>query len=186
VTPAAAPAPREIPGGGSQRAQGARTYRRSAADWLLLLQAVRVVALERWLVARGRHGSRLRRAMMAETLPPVVDGQRAARLAWAVQRAAALRPIGAACLARSLALWSLMTGSGLSARVRVGVRVCDGRVQAHAWVESGGVVVGDRQDVASLYAPLEGEDDLPPDAWPAGGSAERERSTSASRQDRAS
>jgi len=134
--------------------------------------------------------------MMAEAFPLVVDRQRAARLAWAVQRAAVLRPIGAACLARALALWGLMTRTGLSARVRVGVRVCDGRVQAHAWVESGGVVVGDRQDVASLFAPLEGEDDLPPDAWPpdawpadawpVDGSAEPARGASVSRQGRAS
>lgn len=78
-----------------------------------------------------------------------------------VELAARLSVPKAMCLPRSLVLASMMLDAGYPADVRIGVRRHDGALQAHAWVESDGTVVGDRLDVASVYRPLGAWADLP-------------------------
>jgi Transglutaminase-like superfamily len=47
------------------------------------------------------------------------------------------------CLEQSLALWWLLQRRGIAAELRIGARKEDGRFEAHAWVEIGGVAVNE-------------------------------------------
>ena len=78
----------------------------------------------------------------------------ARRLALAVTRAAdhgIFRPL---CLVRALALSRMLRSRGIrGSRIRVGVRMAT-RFAAHAWVEWGGLVLGDTESHTSRYAQL--------------------------------
>jgi hypothetical protein len=68
----------------------------------------------------------------------------AARLALAVERAAAHGLIRPTCLERATALERLLQRRGIAAgRIRVGVRLQGEELLAHAWVELGGTVLAD-------------------------------------------
>jgi hypothetical protein len=66
----------------------------------------------------------------------------------------------ATCLRRSLLLWGYLRGEGIDGRVCFGVRMLNGTLEAHAWVEYQGVVVNDSERVREAYQLL--EDALPP------------------------
>ncbi|MBA3257951.1 MAG: lasso peptide biosynthesis B2 protein [Gemmatimonadales bacterium] len=69
----------------------------------------------------------------------------AVRLGRAVHRAAAYGLFRPKCLARALALKTMLEERGVrGARLCVGVRPEGGRLLAHAWVEYGTVVLADR------------------------------------------
>lgn len=77
------------------------------------------------------------------------------RLAQAVERVAQYGLYEPTCLVRSLALQRLLAARGVQgSSVRVGVRVHDGRFVAHAWVEYGGQVLGDRDWRVKQFAEL--------------------------------
>lgn len=59
------------------------------------------------------------------------------------------------CLQRSLALARILRRE--HAYIRIGARLLDGQVQAHAWVEIGGSVVGEPSTVVRAFAALNGE-----------------------------
>jgi transglutaminase superfamily protein len=61
--------------------------------------------------------------------------------------------VATTCLHRSLALWWLLGRRGIDSRLQLGLRKHDGRFEAHAWVEYGGLIVNDGSG-ASGYAPL--------------------------------
>lgn len=78
----------------------------------------------------------------------------AQRWARALKRAERYGPWRGACLVRSLALHRLLVAHSVPGSVvRVGVRA-RGTFEAHAWVEVGGVVVGDRPAVQQQWTPL--------------------------------
>ena len=63
---------------------------------------------------------------------------------WAVTRAASYGVFRPQCLVRSLAIQRMLRRRGVSgSTIRIGVRLRDGEFNAHAWVEIGGVVIGD-------------------------------------------
>ena len=65
-------------------------------------------------------------------------------VAWAVTRAARYGLFRPRCLVRALAIQRMLRRHGIVAgQINIGVRTRDGAFQAHAWVEVGGVVVGD-------------------------------------------
>jgi hypothetical protein len=72
-----------------------------------------------------------------------------------VNIAAKRGPVKASCLTRSLVLAWLLTGRGVQAAIRIGVRFNGGALDAHAWVECDGVPVNDKADVADQFAPFE-------------------------------
>ena len=75
------------------------------------------------------------------------------RVARMVKRAAAFVP-HATCLVRVLTGAHLFAARGKQSQIVIGVRRRAGRLEAHAWLESGGrVVLGDVQDLPS-YQPL--------------------------------
>lgn len=67
------------------------------------------------------------------------------------------------CLERSLVLMRVIHQFGVEAQLRFGVRTRGGGLEFHAWVEADGDVVGDREDIDSLFTPFSG-DAIPPTA----------------------
>jgi hypothetical protein len=56
------------------------------------------------------------------------------------------------CLTRSLLLGWLLRRRGVESQLRIGVRLNQGALDAHAWVEWEGVPVNDRPDVGMQFA----------------------------------
>lgn len=95
-------------------------------------------------------------AAAGATLPPA-QAARAGRLAHAVERAARHGVTRPACLARSLALHWLLEAHGIrGSRIHVGVRWRERAFQAHAWVQLGTRVLGDRPAHVRRFAELAG------------------------------
>jgi hypothetical protein len=93
--------------------------------------------------------------MKPDTKGPRVEGASAEKVVWAVTASSRYVP-AATCLTQAFATQVLLSRRGLAARLRIGVvKGKDGRLQAHAWVESNGVVVigGSGPDV-ERYKPL--------------------------------
>jgi hypothetical protein len=90
------------------------------------------------------------------SIPLTAQHQRlAARLSDAVDRAARYGVWHPLCLTRALALSHMLKAHGISAhRIRIGVRSIDDQVTAHAWVELGGVALGDPTVNTAAYTPL--------------------------------
>lgn len=92
----------------------------------------------------------------ARTVPP--DDRTLARahgLALAVTRAASHGVFRPQCLVRAVALKHLLDARGLGGgRVQIGVRTRQGAFAAHAWVEYGGEVLGDRPEHVGTFAAL--------------------------------
>jgi hypothetical protein len=84
------------------------------------------------------------------------------QIRWAMHHAQRVIP-RATCLPQAIAAESLLTRGGLPAHLQIGVKkTSDGRLTAHAWVESDGrIVVGNLRDL-DAYTRLP---TLPP-AWP--------------------
>ena len=80
---------------------------------------------------------------------------RARRVARAVDRAAQYGLFTPTCLVRAIALEGLLTREGVAgAVVRIGARQRAVRPEMHAWIEVGGVVIGERPEVAGTFTPL--------------------------------
>ena len=58
------------------------------------------------------------------------------------------------CLTRSLYLWWLLRRKGVYCQLRIGVRLAEGSLLAHAWVERAGIPVNDRHDVGAAFDPF--------------------------------
>jgi hypothetical protein len=62
------------------------------------------------------------------------------RLIWSVDVASQFVP-GAKCLARAMAAQVLLAEYGRGAQLRIGVSKSESQLQAHAWLEDGGIVL---------------------------------------------
>lgn len=72
-------------------------------------------------------------------------------------------PCPVTCLTRSLLLDWTLRRRGVASQLRVGVRLSQGALDAHAWVEVAGVPVNDRSDVSEQFAAF--AEILPPAAF---------------------
>ena len=126
----------------------------SAADRSLLIRSVLLVGAARlalWALpfnaARRLMARRIRRSSVPYATPE--------RIGWAISVAKRFIPKGN-CLPQALAAESLLTRDGYPVELRIGVaKTNDGRLDAHAWVESGGrLVVGDLTQGLHTYTPL--------------------------------
>lgn len=118
----------------------------SAREWRDLLAA-------QWALWRAQRavGSRPTGTLLAQwstdaAAPPadVLQLPRAREIGHAVRRAALYGVTRPQCLARSLAIADLLEREGIrGAIVRIGVRPTDASLDAHAWVEFAGEIVGD-------------------------------------------
>ncbi len=59
------------------------------------------------------------------------------------------------CLTRSMLLCWLLRRRGIATQLRIGVKLDDGKLDAHAWVEHEGVPINDAEDVAQRFAPFD-------------------------------
>lgn len=84
---------------------------------------------------------------------PILDAR---RIVYCVDAAARYSPVIPTCLVRSLVLQALLRRGGIASDLRIGVRLDEGRLDAHAWIEAGGVPLNDAPDVAERYGPFAG------------------------------
>jgi hypothetical protein len=128
--------------------------RLSAADRSLLVRSVLLVGAARlalWVLPFNT-ARRLFARRARQSTPPFPTTE---RIGWAIEVAKGFIPKGN-CLPQALAAESLLTRNGYPVELRIGVaKTDDGRLEAHAWVESGGrLVVGDLTQGLASYTPL--------------------------------
>ena len=127
------------------RVLSAMQKRTLLAAWLwlpLFWLGLRMLGLPRfqaWLLKAPAQSA------LALTLPAIHA------LGEAVNIAARHTPFPATCLTRSLLLGWLLQRRGMQSQLRIGVRLTQGALDAHAWVECAGVPVNDRPDVVSRF-----------------------------------
>jgi Transglutaminase-like superfamily len=63
----------------------------------------------------------------------------------------------ATCLERSLALWWLLARRSIASQLRIGARKAGEQFEAHAWVEHGGVAIGEPEATHLHYAAFDKE-----------------------------
>jgi hypothetical protein len=106
----------------------------------------------------------LRRGPLADLVAWSADGVRGAapgtwpsprveRLSRLVAHAYDRLPMPSTCLRRSLVVARLLTRRGVAAQVKLGVRRSGVDLQAHAWVEANGQVVGEGDEGFSSLFP---------------------------------
>jgi hypothetical protein len=106
-------------------------------------------------VPRAAERSAEARSDDASGAPDAAHLTLARELEQAVSRVARLGLTRPLCLARSLALAHLLRRHGIpDAVVRVGVRMTEGALRAHAWVEWRGIVLGDTLDSVRSYTQI--------------------------------
>ena len=119
----------------------------AALVWLpLFWLGLRMLGLPRFQAWLHRTSPVPNAASAAMTLPAMQS------LGEAVNIAARHTPFPATCLTRSLLLGWLLHRRGVTSDLRIGVRLTAGTLDAHAWVECGGIPVNDKPEVASDFA----------------------------------
>lgn len=120
---------------------------------LLTAQAALVRALA--LVRLRPVGALIRPAAAPPTAGGNVDTERLEALALAVERVAEHGLFSATCLVKAVALEHLLRSRRVpGAVVRIGVATGTGGLMAHAWIEIGGTVLGDRPENVRRYTTL--------------------------------
>lgn len=107
-----------------------------------------------WLALRtmgfARLQARLQDSRVIKSAAPMNQNEIRA-LGELVNIAARHHPLPATCLSRSLLLRWLLHRRGISTELRLGARLADGKLDAHAWVEWNGEPVNDETDIASRF-----------------------------------
>jgi Transglutaminase-like superfamily len=124
--------------------------------WSLLFQAALVVAAVRlglWMLPFRRLRAGMARLATAPPLLRPGEGASTDEIARAVARASRYVP-RASCLTQALATQALLRWRGIPAHLHIGVaKAAEGRLEAHAWVESQGrIVIGG--SALGRYTPL--------------------------------
>jgi hypothetical protein len=131
-----------------------RLARETAAALLGIRIGLRVGGLRRCKELLVRLAP-LRTAGASAGLP--AGAMEVARRVAAIQEAVSRHlPWQASCLEKSLVLWWQLGRGGIAAELRIGARKEAGRFEAHAWVESGNVVLNDSSETHMHFAPFDG------------------------------
>ena len=121
-----------------------RTYLAAASATPLFAASTRLLPLTRLL------------RLLSRAENPTPNGPATAaivrRHVAAMSRVARHGPYRGECLSLSMALVWLLRLRRVRADLHLGVRLVDGRLDAHAWVEHDGLVLTDGQDVATRFA----------------------------------
>ena len=80
----------------------------------------------------------------------------AMRVTRAVLSAQLHGPVSPNCLERSLTLWWILRNEGVNGELHIGARKQEAQLEAHAWVEWGGRVLNDGEEVRHEYALFDG------------------------------
>ena len=82
------------------------------------------------------------------------DPDRSMQVAHAVDAGLGVLPLAPTCLRRSMTLLRELSRLGLGAQMHIGVKTVADKVEAHAWVQAGDVVVNDDPQVTKSYVEL--------------------------------
>ncbi len=126
------------------------------ATWALLVEAWLGLLLSDLRLRLGRQGGLQaggRSSALQPPLPPELE--RARQLDRLVRAAARLFWPPMTCLRRALALRGMLARRGLQAELRIGVRKTADGLHAHAWLELGGVPLGEPEVIHERFAVLE-------------------------------
>lgn len=85
-------------------------------------------------------------------------------VAWSVFMASRHGLVQATCLRRALVIDHFLRRAGLASAIRFAARQGEFGIEAHAWVESDGRVVGDHPSLTATFTPLEPKPDMRPPA----------------------
>jgi hypothetical protein len=122
----------------------------SPREWADLFSAQRSLLRAEWRMRRRPTGALLDRwsSENASALPIASnDVSRAIEIGKAVRRVAFHAIPRSQCLVRSLAICEMLEEEEIhGAIVRIGVQPRDSKLEAHAWVELGGTIIGDTPD----------------------------------------
>ena len=128
---------------------------RRTALWALLLLPATAVAL-RVMGFCGLHAA-VERALNPAPEPAAPTSRAQALAVTRLVRAVARRlPGSPSCLTTSLVGFALLRARGIASELRFGVRLRAGDLEAHAWLEVRGAVVGDPPAVGACFPPLHG------------------------------
>jgi hypothetical protein len=105
---------------------------------------IRLFGIKRWKAFLARLSPFRANRVMENT-------ERAQNIAWLVTVAAWNGPYRANCLQRSLTLWWLLRRRGIESDLKIGMQAENGEVRGHAWIEYGGIVLNDSEDVGDHY-----------------------------------
>ena len=122
----------------------------SPREWADLFSAQRSLLRAEWRMRRRPPGALLDRWSSASSDGlPIASHQlsRALEIGKAVRRVALNAIPRSQCLVRSLAICEMLEEEAIyGAIVRIGVQPRDAKLEAHAWVELGGTIIGDTPD----------------------------------------
>lgn len=127
-----------------------------------LIRAQFALVRAKWSLRRAPNGSLVAPAdpeatSAAQATASSAHVRRARQLAVAVVRTERSGLVRAPCLARAIAIRDLLQREGLgNGAIRVGVRLKEGKLEAHAWVDYGGVQLVTTRDELDGYVPLDG------------------------------
>ena len=109
-----------------------------------------------WLGLRAIGLARFRAALQSAYAPTAstLSLPDILKLGELVNTAARHVPFPATCLTRSLLLIWLLNRRGVSSDLRIGVRLTQGVLEAHAWIECDGIPVNDRVEVIRQFEPF--------------------------------
>ncbi len=124
---------------------GQRTLLTAAAYMPIFWLGLRMLGLPRFQARLQRAPAMRREAMTLTEIQALGE---------AVNIAARHTPFPATCLTRSLLLGWLLRRRGVASDLRIGVRLTQGTLDAHAWVECEGIPVNDQPEVNGQFAPF--------------------------------
>jgi len=148
------------------RRRAARFLALTWPDRRLLIQAIvgqPVLRLALWTVGFRRcHAVLNRLAPYSRTAPraPGAALEEATRAAALVRSAGLCGMLDRRCLTQSLTLWWLLRRRGIESEICIGVRKVGDSLEAHAWVEHSGIVLGEERDVSQRFTPLASTTDM--------------------------
>lgn len=134
--------------------------RLSVTEWWLLWQSfvllplnavsLNLLGLNRW----QRLLLLLTTEKKVKTNPIGEDLLKARQTARIVDAAARRGIFKANCLQRSMTLWLLLKRRGIDSQLKIGVRLTENQLQAHAWIEYLNLVLNDGSQVSEVYSPF--------------------------------
>ena len=124
----------------------------SRERWVFLASLVLLPLYWLGLRVLGLHRFQAWLERLPVTVGSPLDPMETARIGKAVNSAARFAPGPVTCLTRSLLLRWLLCRMGTESALRIGVRIEERKLFAHAWVEQNGIPVNDRPEVVARYA----------------------------------